>query len=175
MARVFLTRIALAVIALVMMAVLSGCGRVFFYPQRVLPITPEAAELAWEDVWLRAADGVELHAWYLPAEGEPRGTVLFLHGNGGNVATQLPAVYWLPARGYAVLMPDYRGYGRSEGSVSIAGAILDVQAALSWLARHEPAGKDGVVVLGQSLGSQESAACTSRIAPAIDTDPSERP
>lgn len=153
MARLFLRRIIpAAVLALALMALLGGCGRVFFYPQRVLPITPEAADLAWEDVWLRAADGVELHAWYLPAAGEMKGTVLFLHGNGGNVATQLPAVYWLPARGYAVLMPDYRGYGRSQGSVSIEGAILDVQAALSWLARHERAGSEGVVVLGQSLG-----------------------
>jgi fermentation-respiration switch protein FrsA (DUF1100 family) len=152
MARLLLTRTVPALLALMMTIFLAGCGRVFFYPQRALPFTPEAADLAWEDVWLRAADGVELHAWYLPAVGETKGTVLFLHGNGGNVATQLPAVYWLPSRGYAVLMPDYRGYGQSQGSVSIEGAILDVQAALSWLARHEQAGDQGVVVLGQSLG-----------------------
>ncbi|MDX9741436.1 MAG: alpha/beta fold hydrolase [Gammaproteobacteria bacterium] len=153
MARLLLTRSVARTLALLVMAtVLAGCGRVFFYPQRILPFTPEAADLVWEDVWLRAADGVALHAWYLPAEGETRGTVLYLHGNGGNVATQLPAVYWLPARGYAVLMPDYRGYGRSQGSVSIEGAMRDVQAALAWLAGEERARTQGVVVLGQSLG-----------------------
>lgn len=145
-------KIARAITLAIAAALLGGCGSVFFYPQRMLPITPTAANLAWEDVWLQTGDGVDLHAWYLPAVGEQRGTVLFLHGNGGNIGTQLGAVYWLPAQGYAVLMPDYRGYGRSQGKASIEGAVRDVQAALSWLAEREEVQAQGVAVLGQSLG-----------------------
>lgn len=145
-------KLASAILLMLALALLGGCGSVFFYPQRMLPLTPAVANLDWEDVWLRAGDGVELHAWYLPAAGEQRGTVLFLHGNGGNVGTQLGAVYWLPAAGYAVLMPDYRGYGRSQGKASIEGAVRDVQAALAWLAEREEVQAQGVAVLGQSLG-----------------------
>lgn len=137
---------------LFVICLLPACGSVFFYPQREHVLTPQDADLAYRDVQLEAADGVTLHAWYLPAQGTLRGTVLFLHGNGGNVSTQLGAVYWLPARGYAVLMPDYRGYGHSEGKVSIPGALRDTEAALAWLAVQPDADGRGIVVLGQSLG-----------------------
>jgi dipeptidyl aminopeptidase/acylaminoacyl peptidase len=131
---------------------LPACSSVFFYPQRMLVLTPQVAGLEYEDITLHAADGVRLHAWYLPAQGEMRGTVLFLHGNGGNVSTQLAAVYWLPARGYAVLMPDYRGYGLSEGEAALPGALRDVEAALAWLDARPEVAEHGMVVLGHSLG-----------------------
>lgn len=155
MARLFLaSRRALAwCLCLLLCAILlSGCGSVFFYPQRELVLTPQAAGLDYRDIELHASDGVTLHAWYLPAQGETRGTVLFLHGNGGNVSTQLGAVYWLPARGYAVLIPDYRGYGLSAGKVSIPGALRDIEAALSWLVARPEVAAHGMAVLGHSLG-----------------------
>jgi fermentation-respiration switch protein FrsA (DUF1100 family) len=136
---------------------LAGCAGVFFYPQRELTLTPQAVDLVYEDVSLRAADGVALHAWYLPAQGETKGTLLFLHGNGGNVATQLPSVFWLPAEGYGVLLLDYRGYGESAGKASIPGALRDVEAALAWLDARPEVGERGMGVLGQSLGGAFAA------------------
>ncbi len=136
---------------------LAGCAGVFFYPQRELMLTPQVVDLVYEDVYLQAADGVALHAWYLPAQGETKGTLLFLHGNGGNVSTQLPSVFWLPAEGYAVLLLDYRGYGASGGSASIAGALRDVEAALAWLDDRPEVAERGMGVLGQSLGGAFAA------------------
>lgn len=77
-------------------------------PMRPLVRTPAAADLEWEDVSLRAADGTALFAWFLPVKaGKPRGTILFLHGNAENISTHLGSVWWLPARGYQVLLLDY--------------------------------------------------------------------
>lgn len=133
-------------------AMLTACSSAFFYPHRELILTPQVVDLDYEDVYLRADDGVRLHAWYLPAQGERKGTILFLHGNAGNVSTQLPSVFWLPAQGYAVLLLDYRGYGVSEGAASIPGALRDTEAALAWLAARPEVAEEGMAVLGQSLG-----------------------
>lgn len=141
-----------ALAALLAFIVLSGCSGAFFYPHRELMLTPDVANLEYRDVYLRAADGVLLHAWFLPAQGETKGTLLFLHGNAGNVSTQLPSVFWLPAEGYAVLLLDYRGYGSSGGTASIPGALRDVEAALAWLAARPDVQRLGMAVLGQSLG-----------------------
>ena len=62
-----------------------------------------------------------------------KATVLHLHGNAANVSNHLPLVSWLPARGYNVLMIDYRGFGRSEGKPSLDGIVDDAAAALAYL------------------------------------------
>lgn len=152
-------------LALVLLSpLLAGCAGAFFYPQRELVLTPQVVDLAYEDVNLQAVDGVPLHAWYLPAQGETKGTLLFLHGNGGNISTQLASVFWLPAEGYAVLLLDYRGYGASGGSVSIAGALRDVEAAFAWLDERPEVAERGMGVLGQSLGGAFAVHAVARTA-----------
>jgi uncharacterized protein len=131
---------------------LCGCTGLIFQPMRELVLTPDEIGLDYREIELQAADGVRLHGWLLPAAAPPRGSVLFLHGNAQNISTHIASVAWLPAEGFDVLLLDYRGYGRSGGSPSLAGLQLDFEAALdSLLARPET--KAGpVIVFGQSLG-----------------------
>jgi len=130
----------------------SGCTQTFFQPQRVLIATPESAGLRYETVPLRAADDVELFAWFLPARGEPRATVLFLHGNAENLSTHFANVAWMPAEGFNVLALDYRGYGASQGTPSLAGVQLDIDAAMRTLLARPEVEPKRVVLFGQSLG-----------------------
>lgn len=133
---------------------LAGCSSMLFYPEPGLPFTPDKARLEYRDVNLTAADGTRLHGWWLPAKaGVPvKGTVLHLHGNGGNMSWHLGASWWLPEQGYQVLMLDYRGYGQSQGEPSLPAIYQDIQAAFDWLkAAPEVQGKP-LVVLGQSIG-----------------------
>jgi len=133
--------------------VLAGCTGLFFQPMKPLVRTPDAAGLAWENLSLRAADGMPLTAWFLPATGGvPRGTILFLHGNAENISTHLGAVFWLPARGFQVLLLEYRGYGESGGTPSLAGMQLDIDAAISALRARPDVDATRLVLLGQSLG-----------------------
>lgn len=132
---------------------LSGCiERLFFYPDSVRYVTPEQMGVRAEDVQIRTADGVRLHGWFLPASGAARGTVLHLHGNAANVSNHLPLVAWMPARGYNVLMVDYRGFGRSEGTPTLDGIVEDALAALAYLRARPGVDADRVVVFGQSIG-----------------------
>ncbi|MGB2817517.1 MAG: alpha/beta hydrolase, partial [Burkholderiaceae bacterium] len=105
---------------------LAGCVERFFFDQDAVTYTvPEQFGVRAHDVEIRSADGTRLHGWFLPASGEPKGTVLHLHGNAANVSNHLPLVAWLPARGYNVLMLDYRGFGRSEGKPTLDGIVDD--------------------------------------------------
>ena len=132
---------------------LAGCvERFFFYPDAVRYTVPEQFGLRAEDIEMRAADGTRLHGWFLPASGPAKGTVLHLHGNAANVSNHLPLVAWLPARGYNVLMLDYRGFGRSEGKPTLDGIVDDALAALQYLRTRPDVDRERIVVFGQSLG-----------------------
>jgi fermentation-respiration switch protein FrsA (DUF1100 family) len=135
-------------------ALLSGCDSWLFYPERELLLTPQVAGLEFADVFIIAADGTRLHAWWLPVTAgvAVRGTVLHLHGNGGNISSHLGGSWWLPAQGYQVLLLDYRGYGRSQGEASLAGAYQDIDASFAWLAQAPQVQGKPLIVLGQSLG-----------------------
>ena len=132
---------------------LAGCiERFFFYPDSARYTSPEQFGLRVEDVALRAGDGTRLHAWFLPAALPAKGTVLHLHGNAANVSNHLPLVAWLPARGYHVLMLDYRGFGKSEGRPTLDGIVEDAAAALAYLRTRPDVDRERLVVFGQSLG-----------------------
>jgi hypothetical protein len=131
---------------------LSGCTSAFFQPDRRVYATPASLGVSYEPVTLHAADGTELFAWFLPARGQARATVLFLHGNAENISTHFANVAWMPGEGFNVLALDYRGYGGSEGSPSLAGAQLDIDAALRALVERPDVDAARVAVFGQSLG-----------------------
>ncbi|TRO20626.1 alpha/beta hydrolase [Ectopseudomonas mendocina] len=133
---------------------LAGCSGLLFYPEPGLPITPERAGLEYRDIELRAADGTRLHAWWLPAKSgvKVKGTVLHLHGNGGNLAWHLGGVHWLPEQGYQVLMLDYRGYGLSAGKPRLPEVYQDIDAAFAWLDQAPQVQGAPLFLLGQSLG-----------------------
>lgn len=128
---------------------LGGCSQLFLHPNQEQVLHPDKLGLRYEDVWLTAPDGAKLHGWYLPAD-RARGSVLHLHGNAENISTFIAAVHWLPARGYNVLLLDYRGYGRSEGTASLVNVHEDAALALRYLLDRPGGGP--VAVFGQSLG-----------------------
>lgn len=140
--------------ALALLLCLNGCSSLLFYPEPGLPFTPERAKLQYRDVTLTSADGLKLHGWWLPAKPgvAVKGTVLHLHGNGGNLAWHLGGSWWLPEQGYQVLLLDYRGYGVSEGAPSLPAIYQDVDAAFKWLDQAPETQGKPLIVLGQSLG-----------------------
>lgn len=138
--------------ALCMAVFVSGCTSVFFQPQRMQYLTPDEIGLVYEDVYFRNSDGLMLHGWFLPARGNAKGTVLFLHGNAQNISTHIASVHWLPAQHYNVFLPDYRGYGLSEGEASLAGVQDDINSAMDYLLHRPDLDSKRIVILGQSLG-----------------------
>ena len=105
-----------------------------------------------EDAWFVTADGVRLHGWFYEAEN-PRAVLLYAHGNGGNVTNSLEALRFFPEVFHtSILVFDYRGYGRSEGTPTEAGLLADARAARRWLAGRTKVAEADIVLLGRSLG-----------------------
>ncbi|MEN8197999.1 MAG: alpha/beta hydrolase, partial [Pseudomonadota bacterium] len=149
-------RAVIRILTLSLALSLGACTGLLFHPQSELLITPDRVGVAYRDIAFTAADGVELHGWFLPAEtGAASGeacTVLFLHGNAENISTHLGAVWWLPAKGYNVFLFDYRGYGHSAGEPTLPGLHLDDAAALETVFAMEGVDSGKIVVFAQSLG-----------------------
>ncbi len=125
-------------------------------PARALQATPADIGLAYETVWLDSADGVRLHGWYLP-HAEPRGTLLFFHGNAGNISHRLDSLRIFHGLGLAVLIFDYRGYGQSAGVPDEEGTHQDALAAWRHLTETRGIPPARIVLFGRSLGAALAA------------------
>lgn len=112
----------------------------------------QPAEVGFEDCWFTSADGLRLHAWYLP-HARPHAALLHLHGNAGNLSHRVEAarLLWQQCDS-SVLVFDYRGYGRSEGTPTVLGLLADARAARAYLAAREKIAESQIVLLGESLG-----------------------
>lgn len=131
---------------------LTGCTQAFFQPHRHIVSTPGLYGVDYQPVEFQAEDGTALFAWFLPARGQPRATVLYLHGNAENISTHFANVAWMPAAGFNVLALDYRGYGGSEGSPTLEGVQLDIDAAMRTLLARTDVDPTRIIIFGQSLG-----------------------
>ena len=137
-----------------------------YFPTKGLDGTPARIDLAFEDVRLPTSDGEQIHAWFVPCPESNRGTVLFCHGNGGNISHRLDNLLILHRMGFAVLLFDYRGYGQSTGRPSEKGTYTDAQAAWDSLTRQRGIPPGSIVVYGQSLGGPVAAWLAARTNPA---------
>jgi hypothetical protein len=143
--------------------------RMLFYPLRALHATPADWGLAYDDVRITTDDGVALHGWLIPApeaRAAPPRTLLFFHGNAGNIAHRRESIAIFVELGLDVLIIDYRGFGRSQGSPSEHGLYRDAAAAWHWLTDERGVGADEIVLFGRSLGGAVAIELAARTEPA---------
>ena len=151
----FIHNLRLLIVLASLLVGLSGCTHLMFVPMAKLVRTPDQVGLEYNDVAIKIQEGVSLHGWHLPATGDLKGSILFLHGNGENISTHLATVYWLPEQGYEVFMVDYRGYGQSDGGVDLVGSFQDVTASIEYAVNNKKTNK-GLVIFGHSFGASLS-------------------
>jgi len=138
--------------AFILVLLLSSCTNFLFYPVKPFPVTPGSADLLYEDLTLETSDGLNLHGWKIYAEKERIGNILFFHGNGDNISTQLPNTFWLAKEGYDLYVYDYREYGQSQGSADLDDTIMDMELMISSVVEQLP-DQEKLIVLGHSLGA----------------------
>jgi fermentation-respiration switch protein FrsA (DUF1100 family) len=140
--------------------VCGGCRieeRFIFHPERVINRDPSDIGLAFEDVFFTSKDDLKLHGWFIPHQ-ESRAILVWFHGNAGNVSDRLLNIRLLHDHIRTdIFIFDYRGYGRSEGSISEQGTYLDGEAAIEYLLRTRNAGARQLVLFGRSLGAAIAA------------------
>ena len=132
-------RIVLGIAVLAVVGYVLAAAYLYFFqekfvyrPSARIEATPASVGMYYEEVALVASDGVRLNGWYLPLT-DARGTVLFCHGNAGNISDLLGVAKDAHRLGLGILLFDYRGYGQSEGTLSEEGTYRDAAAAWDYL------------------------------------------
>lgn len=117
-----------------------------------------------EEVRFKTADGVRLYGWLFHSTNRPAAaSVIYFHGNGGNLSYCDWVGTELAARGLDVLIFDYRGYGRSEGEpVGERELYADADAAYDFMTKERGVAPRSVVLYGQSLGTAAAIDLASR-------------
>lgn len=134
-----------------------------YFPDNAVRMKPPGFGLHHETVTLTTADGVNINGWWLPHEN-PRATMLFLHGNAGNISHRLQKLQIYNRLGLSVLIVDYRGYGLSEGTPTEQGTYLDAEAAWAYLTQVRRIPARDIVLYGESLGGVIAARQASQVA-----------
>ena len=133
---------------------LCGCNvdkSFIFFPNRIVETTPADVGLFFEDISLVTKDHIRINGWLVP-HPKAKGTLLWFHGNGGNISDRITQIKrFHAALPVHIMIVDYRGYGKSEGDVSEEGTYLDAEAAYDYLLTRSDTG--GIIVYGQSLGA----------------------
>ncbi len=127
-----------------------------YLPSRNVEVTPAALSLPFEEVHFTASDGTRLHGWFIPQENA-QATLLFLHGNAGNISHRLRSIALFRNLGLSIFIFDYRGYGMSEGSPTENGTYLDAEAAWQYLNRERSIPANHLIIFGRSLGGAIAA------------------
>lgn len=108
-------------------------------------------DTAHKEITLTTADGIELNGLYFPVE-QPKGTILYLHGNADNLARWGQYAEDFTRLGFAVWMIEYRSYGKSgSGYLSDEHLYQDALTAYHWIAEQIPSQE--LIIYGRSLGS----------------------
>lgn len=151
---------------ILLLALLAGCetleNRFVYHPARTDPRAAISLAPPLQDVELRTADGVKIHARWCPLL-QSRGVLLYSHGNAGNLEHFGKLMRnFSDSLDRSVLIFDYPGYGRSEGKPSEKGCYTAAEAAYDWLTRVQGIAPERIVICGESLGGGVAVDLASR-------------
>jgi uncharacterized protein len=140
-------------------------GKLIYFPTRQLYRTPENAGWAYEDVVVPVGRQTT-HGWWIPHPDGTQNTVLFSHGNAGNIADRIESCSIFRGLGLNVLVYDYGGYGRSTGRPSERRCYEDIRAMWNWLVEEREIAPERIVLFGRSLGAGPASQLATEVTPA---------
>jgi fermentation-respiration switch protein FrsA (DUF1100 family) len=121
-----------------------------FFPQPLVGPGP-APRAGLEDVDIAADDGTRLRGWLTRPRGERTPLLIYFGGNAEEVSwmvTEAP-----PLGDWALLLVNYRGYGRSEGRPGERALLADGLRLYDWARARPDVDPERIAAMGRSLGS----------------------
>ncbi|HTY44682.1 MAG TPA: alpha/beta hydrolase [Patescibacteria group bacterium] len=132
-----------------------------FFPSREAELNPKFMSLSFEDIYFTTPDKLKIHAWFIPADAKY--TMLFCHGNAGNISTRLDKIMLFYGLRVNLFFFDYRGYGTSDGAPSEKGLYTDTRAAYEYMVNRLKIRPDRIIVYGESLGGAPAIELASKV------------
>lgn len=140
-------------------------SKLLYFPTKDM-LSPSRFGLNVEDVWVTSSGGKKIHGWWVP-HPKAKLTLLWFHGNAGNLTHRAPMISEFQASFQVnILILDYQGYGKSEGSPSEEGIYADAKAMWDWLLQEKQQKPEQIVVLGRSLGCAIASHLVTQVQPA---------
>ena len=142
--------------------------KLVYYPEigRGITETPHHSGFVYESVELETVDGERLHGWFVPAPAA-KATVLFFHGNAGNISHRIGYLSMFYRLGYNTFIFDYRGYGESSGKPTEQGTYRDAVAAWQYVTEKKAIPPADIVLFGESLGGAIASWLAAREIPGV--------
>ena len=140
----------------ILIAYIGLCLFIFFYQKNLIffpskQVSEIPKHMNIEEVFFQTKDNVKLHAWYL--DNKANKTVLFFHGNAGNLSDRKQQLEIFNTLNLNALIFDYRGYGKSNGTITNETDLyLDANAALEYLQKEKKIPLPEIIAWGRSLG-----------------------
>jgi len=152
---------------MVFLIMTSGCNGLLektlvCFPEKAHDGRPEDFGLQVRDLYFETRDRVKLHGWLFVRDPQAP-FLLWCHGNAGNISHRLDNIARLQSAGINVFIFDYRGYGKSQGTLSEQGFYRDGEAAWETLLREGPVPPARVVLFGRSLGCAMAADLATKV------------
>jgi uncharacterized protein len=139
--------------------------KLIFFPEKLAKDYKFSFDQKFEELNVNTKDQKLLSGILFTADSS-KGLIFYLHGNAGSLNSWGNAAKTYTDLGYDVFMLDYRGYGKSEGSISSQEQLFqDVQIAYNKLKKRYS--EDKIIVLGYSLGTGLAAKLASTNKPKL--------
>ena len=122
-----------------------------FHPAKEIERTPRSIGLGFEDIYFKTKDKYVINGWLIK-HPQAHSTVIYFHGNAGNMADRLEKIILLRNLKVNVFIIDYRGYGKSQGKPCEHGVYEDAVAAFDYLLTRGDIEHEKIWVYGTSLG-----------------------
>jgi hypothetical protein len=131
--------------------------RQILYPRGQIPVPAQAPSNipGMETIWLNTEFG-KVEAWFLPPTSNPAlspaPAVIFAHGNGEIIDYWPDELQMFTRLGIGLMLVEYPGYGRSEGSPSQERITKTFVKAYDLLSARKDIDASRIIFLGRSLG-----------------------
>ncbi|MBT8291109.1 MAG: lysophospholipase, partial [Muriicola sp.] len=133
--------------------------KLIFLPTKLDNQYQYSFEEPFEEFFITRPDGAILNALHFKRDN-PRGVILYFHGNAGNLDRWGEEVLGLVRRNYDLVVMDYRTYGKSSGKLSETALLEDAQAFYDYVAEIND--KKKIILFGRSLGTAMASYLSSR-------------
>ena len=139
--------------------------KIIFQPESLADDYKFEFEQEFSEVTINPRIGHEINTLIFGVNNAPlKGTILYFHGNADNLQRWGEYAEDFTSLGYAVLMIDYSGYGKSKGTPSEEILFQDAEDAWQWAKMHLPSKE--FIFYGRSLGAAVASQLASRHQPA---------
>jgi len=149
---------------ILLILIYSFQSKLVYFPSKDIDTNPKSIGLEYESIIFESDDKTKLHAWYI-AKKDAKTTILFLHGNGGNISHRLDSIKLFNSLQMNVFIFDYRGYGNSGGTPSEQNTYDDAKSAWDYLLKNKMLKAEDIIIFGRSLGGAIAANLGSDLRP----------